>query len=325
MKALAALATLCVAIVTSALPAAAARDSYVQDGAALFSAATVAQLNAKSADLAQQTGKEVVVITVPTVGTETPQAAAERAFATQRVNGVLIFITKAEKKDVVLRDRASRVFFPTGTLQTIHDAMRGYFRSGDFDNGILTGVQLAINTYRGHLNSLPRQHAYAPAPNAAQPAYAQQSGGFHMGWFWWLVIIIAAFLIIRAIIRAMMAPRMMPPGGPGYGQPGYGQPMGYGGGMGGMGGGGGFWAGMLGGLGGAFLGNELFGRHDGGSIGGGDQAGIGGGYNNPDSSGWQNDGGQADTSDMGGGGFGDSGGGGFDGGGFDGGGGGGDW
>ena len=329
MKALAALATLCVALVTSALPAL-ARESYVQDGASLLSAGTVSALNAKIGDLAQQTGKEVVVITVPSLNGDTIQSAAEHAFSTQRVNGALIYIAKAEKKDLVLTGRASRAFFPPGTTTTIHDAMRGYFRSGDFNSGVTTGVGLIINTYRGHLNALPRQHASVPV---AQPAYAQQSGGFHMGWFWWLIVIIAIFLIVRAVMRAMMGPRMMPPGyggqggpgGPGYGQPGYGQPMGYGGG--GFGGGGGFWSGMLGGLGGAFLGNELFGNRGGGNIMGGDQAGMGGvNYNNPDSSGFANDAGQADMSNAGGGDYGDSSGGGFDaggGGGFDGGGGGG--
>jgi hypothetical protein len=95
-------------------------------------------------------------------------------------------------------------------------------------------------------------------------------------------------------------------------------------------GGGGFWSGLLGGLGGAFLGNELFGNRN--NFGGGEGGGYGSaGVNDPgqsaDASGWQSDAGQADTSNAGGGGWGDSGGGGGDGGGWgggDGGGGGGD-
>jgi uncharacterized protein len=75
-------------------------------------------------------------------------------------------------------------------------------------------------------------------------------------------------------------------------------------------GGGCFWSGLLGGLGGAWLGNELFGGHR-------DNFGDGGGYgaagmdpgSNPDASGWQNDAGQADVSNASGGGWGDSGGG----------------
>ena len=78
------------------------------------------------------------------------------------------------------------------------------------------------------------------------------------------------------------------------------------------GGGGGFMSGLLGGLGGAFLGNELFGgRRDGGNFMGGDDAGFGGGGNAGDFSGGGDAGGWGGGGDSGGGwGGGDSGGGG---------------
>lgn len=308
------------AVAALALPAS-ARD-YVQDGAGLFSAATVSSLNAKIGDFNRQTGKEVVVVTVPSLDGVTPQAAGEKVFAEQQVNGVLIFLAKAEKKDGIIPDRASRAFFPAGSFDSIRQAMRGYFRDGNYDEGITTGVDLVLNDYRGHERSLggaARQRQLAPATSSS-------SLGGGMSLFWLILILIAGFLIIRAIFRAMSGPRMMPPG---YGgQPGYGPGPGYGGMGGGMmggGGGGGFFSGLLGGLGGAFIGNELFGRRDEG-FGGGQEAGFIGGDSgqSADAGGWQSDAGQAD---MGGSSFGDYGssGGGFDGGGggFDGGGGGG--
>jgi hypothetical protein len=97
--------------------------------------------------------------------------------------------------------------------------------------------------------------------------------------------------------------------------PGYG---GYG-----YGGGGSFWSGLLGGLGGAWLGNELF-RGGGGGIAptqaGQLPADTGGGWGGTDASGggWQSDAGQAD---LGGASSGDWSGGGFGGGDFGGGGG----
>lgn len=307
------------AVGSLALPAL-ARD-YVQDGAGLFNATTISGLNAKIADFNRQTGKEIVVVTVPSLGSETAPAAAEKAFATQQVNGVMIFLAKAEKKDGIIGDRASSAFFPAGSFDSIRQAMRGYFRTGNFDEGITTGVDLVLSDYRSHERSLggaQRQRQLAPASNSS-------SLGGGMSLFWLILILIAGFLIIRAIFRAMSRPKMMPPG---YGgQPGYGpgMGMGMGGGMMGGGGGGSFFSGLLGGLGGAFLGNELFGRRDGG-FGGGDQAGMVGGDSgvSSDAGGWQSDAGQAD---MGGSSFGDYGssGGGFDGGGgggFDGGGGG---
>jgi len=311
------------ALVSAGLPAF-ARD-FVQDRAGLFNATTVSNLNAKIGDFNRQTGKEVVVVTVPSLDGQTPQAAAEKAFAEQQVNGVMIFLAKSEKKDGIIGDRASRAFFPNGSFESVRQAMRGYFRTGNFDEGIVTGVDLVLNDYRGHERSLggaQRQRQLAPASSTS-------SFGGGMSLIWLILILIAGFMIIRAIFRAMSGPRPMPPGY-GGGQPGYGPGPGYGGGMGGgmMGGGGGgnFFSGLLGGLGGAFLGNELFGRGGMGGGIGGDQAGFVGGDSGQqaDAGGWQSDAGQADTS---GGSFGDYGssGGGFDsgGGGFDSGGGGG--
>jgi uncharacterized membrane protein YgcG len=309
MKFLAATAALTVAIATTVVPAF-ARTSYVIDDAHMLSTAAIAQINQKVGDLNAQTHKEVVVVTTPSLNGETPLAAAERAFAQQQVNGVEIFIAKAEKKIEIVPDRASARFFPSGSFTPIYQAMAADFRAGNIDQGVETGVDLIVNTYRGHESSLRRQ------PVGAYGGVTHRSntgGGFSMAWIWWIIALALIFFIIRGIFRAMSGPRMMPPGygGPGYGGPGYGgggPGYGMGGGM-GMGGGG-FWSGLLGGLGGAWLGNELFGGNR-------NNIGDGGGYgaagmdpnSNPDASGWQNDAGQADTSNAAGGGWGDSGGG----------------
>ncbi|HEY0797503.1 MAG TPA: TPM domain-containing protein, partial [Candidatus Baltobacteraceae bacterium] len=221
-----------------------ARDGYVLDNAGLLSSATVSSLNATISDFNGQTGKEVVVVTVPTLGGKTISQAAEDTFAAQQVNGVLLLFSKAEKQDIIVGDRASRAFFPAGTFTTIRDAMRGYLRSGDFDDGVRTGVNLVLDQYRSH------ERALTPASATRVPATtsSQSLGGF--GLFWLFLMLLAGFLIIRAIFRAFAGPRMMPPGyggpgagGPGYGGPGYGGP-GYGGpGFGYGGGGGGFFSG----------------------------------------------------------------------------------
>jgi hypothetical protein len=202
--------------------------------------------------------------------------------------------------------------------------MRGDFRTGDFDGGIKTGVNLVLDNYRSHEAALGGG-TRAPAVTVPQgiPTTTKSSfGGF--GMLWLILILLVGFLVIRAIFRAISGPRPIPPGygGPGYGGPGYGGPgYGYGGG----GGGGGFFSGLLGGLGGAWLGNELFGHNRGGDIGA-NSADIAGtqSFQAPDQAGWQSDAGQADTSNSSFGDWGSGGdGGGFDaGGGFDGGGGG---
>ena len=139
-------------VVSFALPAF-ARSSYVQDDAHLFSPATVSSLNSTIGAFSSQTGKEVVVVTVPSLDGATPQAAAEKAFAQQNVNGVLVYLSKAEKKQGVIPDRAAAAFFPSGEIDTIRRAMRGYFRTGDYDTGITTGVNLILDQYRSHIRT----------------------------------------------------------------------------------------------------------------------------------------------------------------------------
>lgn len=307
--ALAAFAALSVTLGATVAPAFAARSSYVTDDAHLLSAGAITQINATVGSLVAQTGKEVVVVTVPSLNGVAGPTAIERSFAQLQVNGVEIYVAKAEHDIRIAGDTASSQFFPAGSYQTIAQTMRTSFRAGDYDGGVENAVGVIVNTYRGHASSLrsrSRPVSYS-APSTSQ-------GSFNMGWILWIIILAVIFFIIRGIFRAIAGPRMYGPGpggygGPGYGGPGYGGP-GYGGG------GGGFWSGLLGGLGGAWLGNEIFGNRGGfgGGYGGGYDAGVGGGDNSADASGWQSDPGQIDTSNIGGASWGDSGGGGDSGG-----------
>ncbi len=301
----------------------AARD-FVQDQAGMFSQAAVAQLNARISNFNAQTGKEIVVVTTPSLGGASLQDAARTAFAQHNVNGVLIFVARDDRRDIIVPDRAGAQagWFTPDVLRSIRASMENQFRSENYDAGITGAVDAILNVYRAHLSSL------APTPSgAALPAQrSTQPGGFHISMFWWIIIAIVGFLILRAILRVFSAPRYFggapgaPPGGAPPGTPGYGPGYGYGG----FGGGGSFWSGLLGGLGGAWLGNELF--RGGGGIGPA-QAGqlpsdTGGALGGADSGGWQSDAGQSDlggasSGDWSGGGFGGDAGGDFGAGGGD--------
>jgi uncharacterized protein len=305
-----AVAAAAIATLSLALPAA-ARDTFVQDDAHMFSAATVTTLNERIGDFNRRTGKEVVVVTVPSLDGKPAPDVAEKLFAEKQVNGVMIFLAKAEKKDGIIGDRAAQQFFPAGTFADIRSAMRGDFRSGDFDGGITTGVNLVLDNYRSHEAALGGARSPAAArPQPVTTATKSSFGGF--GMLWLILILLVGFLIIRAIFRAMAGPRQMPPGygGPMQQGPGYG---GYGPGMGG--GGGSFFSGLLGGLGGAWLGNQMFGHNGGAGEIPANTADVAGNqqYQGSDQSGWQSDAGQADMNNSS---FGDWGSGG-DGGGFD--------
>lgn len=297
-----------------ALPAA-ARD-FVQDQASMFSPAAVAQLNQRIGNFNAQTHKEILVVTTPSLGGATLQSAAASAFSQQNVNGVLIFIARNDRRDIIVPDRAGARagWFTADVLRSIRTAMEAQFRTDNYDAGITGAVDAILGIYRSHLGALQSAQSGNGVP-ATRPDQTSRGTGIPM--FWIIIIAIVGFLILRSILRAISAPRYYggPPGTtptgappPGYG-PGYGPGSGYGG----WGGGGSFWSGLLGGLGGAWLGNELF-RGGGGGIAP-TQAGQIASDSGADSAGWQSDPGQADPGsasggDWSGGGFGDSGGGG---------------
>ena len=331
------LAAVLLALLASALPALAAAP--IQDGVGMFSASTVATLNQEISSFTAQTGKQIVVVTVPSLNGKPLKDAAEAVFQQQSVNGVLIFIAKDDRADFILTDNASAQFFPESTIVSIRQSMERDFAAEDFDGGITTAVEGILNVFRAHLNTAPNNGAANNVP--AVPSTTNYPARRHSGVSVFTIIIFAVigFLILRSLIRAMSGPRYygggpgVGPGagpGPGDGGPGYG---GYGG-PGYYGGGGGFWSGLLGGLGGAWLGNEMFGNRgttivdqSGGNMMPTDQSG--GTWGGGNAGGWANDAGQSDAGassggDWSGGGFGgggDFGGGGFGGGGDSGGGG----
>lgn len=339
-------AALLAAVMFTALPAAA--KQFIQDQAGMLSPATVSTLESHLANFNGQTGKEIVVETVPSVPGGDVRTAALNAYSQQQINGFLIFVDQGDRKDFIIADNAAvnAGWWSAQSSNDVRTAMEAQFRAGDFDGGITTAVNTILDMYRSHLSSLPgnQQPTYGRGANYG---YAPQGAGGSsggIGSIWWIIMAIVAFMVFRSLTRAAAmqryyaaapgtaAPGAAPPGtpavtggtapgapaapgaAPAAGAPGY--APGYGGGFGGFGGGG-FWSGLLGGLGGAWLGNELFGGW-GGGFGGMNQGGgmFGGGPMGGapmGGGGWQADPGQAD---LGGSAGGDWGGGGFGGGGF---------
>jgi len=235
-----------------------ADGQYIFDTTGLLTNATIEHLNESIGAFEATTSKEIVVDIVPSTDGLTPRAAAQRDFALHRVNGVMIFIAKEPKTIGILGDRVSHLVFSRSDLDDIRTAITASFRSGRYDDGVTTGVRLLMDGYRNHAQSLRRPAPVGFRSHAAMYGYGEQHGDGGR-WIWILLGIVAVFFIIRAITRASSNSTM--PYGGGYGGPtgyGGGYPMGggYGGGWGG--GGGGFFSSLLGGLGGAFLGNELF-------------------------------------------------------------------
>jgi uncharacterized membrane protein YgcG len=320
MKRSLALAGLAVAALT--LPAGAA-NQFVQDGASMFSGTTVAALEQRIATLQSSTGKEVVVVTVPSLTSgETVAQAAQTVFDDQHINGVLIFIAKSDRRDIIVPGTATSQFFNASTNNDIRQAMEAQFKAGNYDEGIAGAVTSIVDLFNAHANTAPNNQSNGSYVATTGRRHARTSSGGGIPVFLWIIIILVGFMILRSIMRAASGPRYY-----GGGQPGPGYGGGYGGGYGpGYGGGGGFWSGLLGGLGGAWLGNEMFGNRggnivDGGSYDAGNQN-QGGGWGDSgggNSGGWGSDSGadmgNSSGGDFSGGGFGGDGGSGGDGGG----------
>ncbi len=293
----------------------------------MLSPTTAARLERSLSAFNAETGKQVVVVTVPSLGGTGLHAAAQQAFSQYAVNGVMIFVALAEHKDIIVPDAAGvrAGWFTPPIIAPIRQAMEAQFKAADTNGGITDAAETLVGIYRSHLGSL--QNATAPARSYGAPATIPGSGiatpvSNRKGPspMFWLIVLIVGFLVVRSIARASaQRPPYGQMGGPPAGPVGptgsapMGTPMGYGGGM--MGGG--LFSGLLGGLGGAWLGNQLFGgggMMGGGMMGGGPNIADASQMGAPDGGGWGGDAGQADmggasSGDFGSGGFGDMGGG----------------
>ena len=304
----------------AAAPLDAFAATYIQDNGNMFSSGAKNQATQTIDRLAQRTRKEILVLTVPSLNGQDATSAANAAFSQNSVNGVLIFASRQDRRLEIVVGKDTQQALPDSRVTQIRQTMLNDFRANNqaaFDKGLIDGVN-AVSSTLG-----------AAASGGAATAPARQGGTNWVAIGLLIVVVLLVVWVISGIRRARQQPYFsygqQQPGAPGYGAPGYGPGPGYGGG-------GGFFSGLMGGLGGALLGNALFDAfrprdryYDGGqSFGGGEPGGF-------QDQGWQgNDAGQ--VGDTSGGSWGDSGGGdsggdwgGGDSGGGDGGGGGGDW
>jgi uncharacterized protein len=187
------------------IPSKPTTNIYVQDYAGVLSGETKSRIQSLSSNLAQKTKAQVVVVTVKSI-----EGAALEDYALtilrqwgigdpQLNNGVLML--------VVTGDRQSRVEVGYGLEGRLPDAKTGriqdeymipYFRTGDYDKGVLNGY-LALAGEVAKEYNLELKAEARPGP---QSRPAQQSGGWD-DLPWWLKIVLAAGLMGLVIIDWM--------------------------------------------------------------------------------------------------------------------------
>lgn len=297
-------------------------SAFVNDSGKFFSDSTLKELSSRIEQIKNATGKDIYVITVDrlekksidgaTVALSIDEAAV--AFGKEKkVNGVVIYVSRVPSKlTVKVGTNTARLITPEKKAM-VRNAMVKAFKEKRFDDGILQAVTILEDTMKYKVSSVTSSK---PSPVSAYPVSSPplEERKQHKGtnWLVLLLIIGGGFLIVTMILRAIS--RSQSPQTQGTGQAPSGMGMG----------GGGFFNSLLGGLGGALLGNWLFnsfsGQHHNNAASGSMMDSGGGNSNMTDtSSGWQNDdagsfaSSSGDSADWGGGG--DFGGGDFGGGG----------
>ena len=233
----------------------------VLDEAGILDANARQQIQRIADDIREQTGKDLTIVTVKKVENSAPQHA-QQIFEKQGLNGVLIYIAPNEHQLGILPGRNTDDAFPRTVTGPIKERMLERFRANDYGGGAVAGAESVRDVM---VNAPTAQSGATTAPAR------QESGGGGIGWGWLpiLFLIGAAFLFfrfIRGLFRGFRGGQQLAYGhghGHGQGRGGYGSyPMGpgypAGSGYPTGGSGGGFWSGMLGGLGGAVLGNTMY-------------------------------------------------------------------
>jgi len=244
-----ALALSFVAAPASAAPTFPALTGRVVDDAHVLSTSTVADLTAKLADLETKTGRQLVVVTVPSLqGYEIEDYGYQlgRAWGIGQKgkdNGVLFIVAPTEHKvrievgyglEPILTDTLSSVILQEQVLPK--------FRTGDVEGGVVAGTNAII----GQLSADPT----AAAANVQQATQTSQATRSHGNPFGLIVTLAILFFVFSAIFRrhgggglGWLLPMMILSSGSRGGGWGGGDGGGFGGGGGGFSGGGGSFGG----------------------------------------------------------------------------------
>jgi len=241
----------------SALPALAA--GAIQDDATMLSASARASAESKSAQIQRDTGKTVAVKTVPNLGGKDISTVADQYFQQQKLNGVLLYLARDDKKFKITIGANTRQEISTSEEAAIRDQMTQRFAANDFDGGVLNAMDRIGATLRTAAPARTGQTQPATAPAA------KSSSGFPALLILLIVVAVVAVVLIMVLRRnrgsgtprgPMSGPNAGPQGGyppqGGYG-PGYGQQPGGGGNIGGS-----ILGGAAGGIGGAIIGNAVY-------------------------------------------------------------------
>lgn len=157
------------ALALSAPPALA--DGDIQDGASIFSPAGAQVALAHIRKIGADTGVDVHVVTVNHLSAgQDVGAAAQAVFDAQRMHGVLLYVSKDDQQLAVHVGADTRSAITLHEQTAIRDAVIAGFRQGDFDGGLLAGIdRIGRDVQDLRIGRGPTINPTAVAPTAARP------------------------------------------------------------------------------------------------------------------------------------------------------------
>lgn len=199
---LAALAALLLALVAT-LPAHAQAypprpEGPVFDGADMLSPQVEAQLDQRLRAYNAETGRALIVATIPSLNGQTIEPYATGLFAdwgiggAARDQGLLLLVARDDRKLRIEVGYGLHPYFG-GIMagRVINDTITPRFKAGDFDGGITSGVDAIME----HLNRTPAEAAAVAEAQEAAQASEQSEGGFPIGTLIWLGFLFFFFIL----------------------------------------------------------------------------------------------------------------------------------
>jgi len=175
-------------------------DGPVYDGAGILSPATVAQLDRQLRAYNAETGRAIIVATVPSLGGANIETYATTLYTdkwgiggAQRDAGLLLLIAPNERRMRIEVGYGLHGYFG-GIMagRVINDVIAPRFKEGNFDAGVTEGVAAIL----AHLAKSPEDAvAIEEAAEAARAQDSRSDGGFPFGVLIWLAFMFFFFVL----------------------------------------------------------------------------------------------------------------------------------
>lgn len=178
----------------------------VYDGAAIIPDATEAQIDAKLRALSKETGKTLVVATVPTLDDMAIEQYAVELYEgwgigdAEKDEGALILVAPNERRTRIEVGLGSEAVLPDALAgRIIEQQMIPKFKQGDFGGGIDAATDAVITQLKREPNDA--RAIAAAAERAARQNEGERGGGWGMLLFWLFILFFFILPLVGSFAR----------------------------------------------------------------------------------------------------------------------------